>query len=260
MIAAVDVFLVTLILRLMDEIKDIDIDRELFPDRPVPSGRVQPSDIRIWLTVVIAGYIIINAAVPSILVPAMIVLGYSLLMFFHFFAKRRLRKSLLLSLASHNPVVALMLTHLTWAFAVSHGTGMGSPMIRTAILSGIMYWCVLASWEVSRKIRAAEDETAYVTYSRVLGIRGAVLAAATLQTIAFGTGLCLAITASVGPLYYVLVSAGYALVLASHVKFTAKPSSHTNGLRRAAEVYAAMIFLAGLLDYGVGLLPEVGHA
>ena len=43
--AAGAVFTLALVLRLMDELKDRDVDRELFPSRPVPSGRVRVSDI-----------------------------------------------------------------------------------------------------------------------------------------------------------------------------------------------------------------------
>ena len=46
-----NIFLIAFILRLMDELKDDDIDRELFPHRPLPSGRVTKRDIIISLTV-----------------------------------------------------------------------------------------------------------------------------------------------------------------------------------------------------------------
>jgi 4-hydroxybenzoate polyprenyltransferase len=259
-IAVFDVFLVTLMLRLMDELKDLDIDRALFSQRPVPSGRVLPSDIRTSLGAVITVYIVINMAVPSILTSALILLGYSLLMFAHFFSRDKLRKSLILSLVSHNPVVGLMLMHLAWGFVVTRGPDSGLSIIREIIPGGIMYWCVLASWELSRKIRSAEEETAYVTYSKVLGTHGAVLITATLQTIAFGIGLYLADTVSASPLYYVLLSAGYILILATHIRFLVSRSPRTNRLRQATEVYAGVIFLAQLAEYCARLLLEVSHA
>lgn len=36
-----NIFLIAFILRLMDELKDDEIDKELFPHRPLPSGRVK---------------------------------------------------------------------------------------------------------------------------------------------------------------------------------------------------------------------------
>ena len=47
-IGAASLFALMVILRLMDELKDEDIDRRLFPDRPLPSGRVLRTDIHLY--------------------------------------------------------------------------------------------------------------------------------------------------------------------------------------------------------------------
>ena len=59
-------FAVPLMLRLMDELKDADIDRELFPDRPLPSGRVLESDIKRSLAAVAAALILAGLETASI--------------------------------------------------------------------------------------------------------------------------------------------------------------------------------------------------
>lgn len=79
------VFALMLILRLMDELKDREIDCELFSDRPLPSGKVLESDISFSLIGVTALYLFANVWIGAALWMALFVLGYSLLMFKYFF-------------------------------------------------------------------------------------------------------------------------------------------------------------------------------
>jgi 4-hydroxybenzoate polyprenyltransferase len=258
-IAAVDVFLVTLMLRLMDELKDIDIDRALFPHRPVPSGRVLPRDIVITLTIVLKIYASINLAVPALALPALALLAYCLFMFAHFFTRRIHRSSLLLSLLTHNPVVALLVTLLVWGFVSSNGSAFDAPLAHVAVLGGVMYWSVMASWEISRKIRSPEEETAYVTYSRIFGYRAAVAITFALQTTAFCIGSFLAVEHSFSVVYYPVLSLGFGFTLMAQVRFLVSPSRRTNRLRSATEFYAMLVFVAHLAEYGVRLAQEAGH-
>jgi hypothetical protein len=48
-VSILSMFLVTLILRLSDEIKDKEVDRVIFPERCLPSGKVKYSDIYVAL-------------------------------------------------------------------------------------------------------------------------------------------------------------------------------------------------------------------
>lgn len=106
------VFSLLLMLRLMDELKDKEIDRALFPHRPLPSGQVLEADIRLALGAVIALYLAVNLLISGALWSALGVLGYALLMFRYFGIPRVLRKYLLLNLATHNPIVPIILLHL----------------------------------------------------------------------------------------------------------------------------------------------------
>ena len=110
-----------LILRLMDELKDRETDRELFSDRPVPSGRVLESDIRASLVTVIVLFIGANLWAGAALWTAVCVLGYALLMFRYFFVPRILRKYLLLNLATHNPVIPILLLYVVVLFSTEQG-------------------------------------------------------------------------------------------------------------------------------------------
>ena len=94
---------VPLMLRLMDELKDKDIDTVLFAERPLPSGRVTERDIRVSLAVTILAFIGSNAIHPLTLFAAAVISAYALLMFRRFFAERAHRDSLPLTLATHKP-------------------------------------------------------------------------------------------------------------------------------------------------------------
>ena len=104
-----------------DELKDKDIDRAMFRDRPLPSGRVRESDIIISLTAAIALYLVANLWAGSAFWVALFVLGYALLMFCHFFMPGVLRDSLLLTLATHNPLFPILVLYGFSMFATQNG-------------------------------------------------------------------------------------------------------------------------------------------
>ena len=70
-------FAVPLMLRLMDELKDQHIDAELFAGRPLPSGRVRASDIKITLAATMLLFVIANAFHVLTLLAALVITGYT---------------------------------------------------------------------------------------------------------------------------------------------------------------------------------------
>jgi hypothetical protein len=241
-----------LMLRLMDDLKDRDIDPALFPERPLPSGRVGVSDIRAALAVVVILFLVPHAWTRWGLVTAFLVLGYALLMFRHFFARDRLRRSLPLTLATHNPVIAVLLVHLTVLFACEQGLGFGSLRLGPIVVLIVMSWSVSFAWEIARKIRSAAEENAYVTYSRILGRCGAVLLAGGAQTVGLGAASVLTLAVPLSAGFLLTALAGYAAALAVHVGFLAAPSPLTSRrLKPAAEACVLASFLAGIVDHGL---------
>ena len=94
------------------------------------------------------------------------------------------------------------------------------------------------------QIRSTEEENEYVTYSRLLGPRGAVLLAASAQTAAFLCGLSLYLTTGLSALLPVVAGTGLAATLAFHVRFVLRPSPRTSKLGRPAEYYMVCTLLA----------------
>jgi 4-hydroxybenzoate polyprenyltransferase len=174
------VFTFLLTLRLMDELKDVEVDRALLPGRPLPSGRVLESDLAGGLAVSASLFVGLHVTSGPALATAVIALGYAALMFRWFFVADRMRRSLPLTLATHTPVIPLLLLHLVAVFAATRGLSirdLRGPAVLALVLAG---WAGFFAWEIARKIRAPEEETAYVTYSRLLGPRGAVALAVSM--------------------------------------------------------------------------------
>ncbi|MDJ0951595.1 MAG: hypothetical protein QNJ94_22005 [Alphaproteobacteria bacterium] len=248
------VFSLFLMLRLMDEIKDTDIDRALFPERPLPSGRVRLSDIRISLVAAIGLFLLANLFAGWAFWSALIVLGYALLMFRLFFIPDLLRKSLLLALVTHTPVIPLMLLHGFAIFAAEQDRSLADLAWSYVLPYTAMIWSLQVSWEVSRKIRAQDQETRYVTYSKLLGPVGATLLAAGVQAIPVGVCLFLSARLSLSWTYAAICAAGYALVLWANGRFLRRPGAATSNLRPFAEAYSVIILCAQIVAFG-GRVP-----
>ena len=246
LLGAGSAFATMLILRLMDELKDRDVDRRLFASRPLPSGRVRESDIRGALFLVIGLFVAAHIGQGLALGTALGVLAYAALMFRWFFVPDVMRPRLLLTLATHNPVIPVLLIHLVVIAARARGRGLGDLDPGAVVPLLAIYWAPVFAWEIARKIRARGDEDDYVTYSRLIGPAGAVVLAAAAQTLAFG--LCLGVGRGHGlhPAWTACAVVGWAIAQTAHVRFLLRPDSVSSRLRPFAELFLLAILLGGL--------------
>ncbi len=169
-VGAWTVFAFLLLLRIADDFKDAEVDRRLFPTRPLPSGRVTAADLR-WLMV---GLIVVttalNVAFMNNLPFFALLFAYGTAMSLWFFARAKIQPNLLLALVTHNPVMMVMNVYIISFGVIKYGL---NPFTWTTfLLAWTMYFPGLI-WEVARKIRGPHAETEYVTYSRVWGHRKA---------------------------------------------------------------------------------------
>jgi 4-hydroxybenzoate polyprenyltransferase len=256
LVGALSVFLLLLTLRLMDELKDLQIDLQLFRDRPLPSGQVRRSDIRIALASAATAFLAINLLVGSAFWSSVLVMGYAFLMFRYFFIPEMLRRNLLLNLATHNPVVPLMLGYLVAVLAAERGIAIPASALPNVLLLVLGYWGMMFAWEIARKIRSEEEENEYVTYSRLLGRRGAVAVAAGAQAVTVIACLHLSQALSLSVVFPVLVLAGYGIVLFGHIRFLVRPSPRTSRLRPLAEAFILSVFAAVGVEYLITLMAR----
>lgn len=155
-------------LRIADDFKDYELDCRLFKERPLPSGRVTKKDLKIFVSILIAFTIIINAIFMNNFLFCVILYTYGSLMAVWFFQKHKIAKSLPLALVTHNPVQMIMNIYILSFTIIKYDI----PVFDlTNILAIFTLYFPALIWEVTRKIRAPKDETEYVTYSKLFGYK-----------------------------------------------------------------------------------------
>ena len=249
LIGIINVFTILLILRLMDELKDKDLDAALFSERPLPSGRVRESDIIFSLIALIVLFITINVFSWATLLAALMVLCYTLLMFRYFFIPKILRKYLLLNLATHNPIIPIIIIFLWIMFGAQNDLPLSSLLNQYSILLVVWFWSLLFSWEITRKIKSPEEENEYVTYSQIFGYIGAVIIAAVVQTLTFIISIYFFLIFNLSWFYLLTVTFAYIIVISAQVRFIHIPNPSTSKLKYFTEAYILTLFLAVIIDY-----------
>lgn len=247
--AAWNIFAIHLTLRLMDELKDEDIDRSLFPERPLPSGRVLASDIRISMVAVMLLYAVSNLRSVLSEGSALFVLGYAFLMYKRFFAPKLLSRSLLVTLFTHTPIVPLIWIQAFITVARICRVPLSSMAWEPVALFVAMSWFAMLAWELSRKIRSVEEENEYVTYSQVLGRAGAVAVVWTVQTLSLLIALYLYFTFDLGFPYLVMIGGGWAVSCWGYARFLLHPSRRTSKLRPFGTLFVFSMLLAQVYGF-----------
>lgn len=169
-IGSLTIFLFLLFLRIADDFKDRETDKNIFPDRAFPSGKVQANDLIILLTFAIIVMVITNIFFMNNRLYFSILLGYGTLMSVWFFKKKTIQKSLPLALVTHNPIQLFLNLYIITFTCIKYGLNVFT--INNMFILFTLYWPGLI-WEISRKIRAPKEETEYTTYSKLFGFKKA---------------------------------------------------------------------------------------
>lgn len=165
------IFCFLLILRIADDFKDYETDKRLFPERPLPSGRVQKRDLKILVTVLIVITCILNFIFMNNILFFLFLYTYGFLMSVWFFKKHKIQNSLPLALVTHNPVQLIMNIYIISFTCIKYDL---YPFTLTSFLVAFTLYFPALIWEISRKIRAPKDETEYTTYSKLFGYKKSV--------------------------------------------------------------------------------------
>ncbi len=248
LLGTLSVFLFLLILRLMDELKDIEIDMKLFQDRPLPSGLVRESDIRAALWGAAGLFLLINLSMPAAFPFAVMIFVYALLMFAWFFQPAALRPNLWLTLITHNPVVALMFVYLAAVVADEQSLELSDLKAGAVSVAVLLYWFLGLAWEISRKIRQKHEENSYVTYSKLLGRRGALAIAVGAQTVAVSLAVGLFLTYGKSVISPALVIAAYSGAIANAVWHWRSTHARTTSLKAWSEILMFSTCAAAVLE------------
>jgi len=166
LIGMLTVFLILLGLRIIDEFKDAKTDMVNFPNRPLPSGRVNRNDLIKLEAVVVAIILILNLGFMPNKISFIVMFFYACLMSVWFFAKKYIQPNLLLALITHNPIQLLIVFYIMSIAGSIYSFSIFNPNL---LLLALVFYFPGLTWEISRKIRAPKEENQYVTYSQIFG-------------------------------------------------------------------------------------------
>ena len=169
-VGAYTVFAFLFWLRVADDLKDYETDLRLFPDRPLPSGRVYKKDIVIICIIMELIAVVLNLIFMNNILFFCILYAYGYLMSKWFFKKKVIQPSLPLALVTHNPVQMFVNVYIISFTVIKYDL---EPVSLITIMTLWTLYFPALIWEVSRKIRAPKDETEYVTYSKLFGYKKA---------------------------------------------------------------------------------------
>lgn len=160
-----------LMLRIADDFKDYELDCRLFPNRPLPSGKVKKSDLKIFVTLLVIITFILNIFFMNNIFFFLFLYIYGGLMSVWFFNKAKIQPNLMLALVTHNPVQMIMNIYIISFTCIKYNL---EPFTYISVFTAFTLYFPALIWEISRKIRAPKDETEYVTYSKLFGYKKSV--------------------------------------------------------------------------------------
>lgn len=167
-VGAYTVFAFLLWLRVADDLKDYETDMRLFPDRPLPSGRVYKKDIVIICIIMELIAVVLNLIFMNNILFFCILYAYGYLMSKWFFKKKVIQPSLPLALVTHNPVQMFVNVYIISFTVIKYDL---EPVSLITIMTLWTLYFPALIWEVSRKIKAPKDENDYTTYSKLFGYK-----------------------------------------------------------------------------------------
>lgn len=237
----VSAFCMMLLLRTFDELKDVEIDKVLFPERALPRGDVKVSDVRILSIASFSVLLLVNLLLaPQTWLPFFIMIVYALLTFKWFFAEKIHRENLFLTMLTHQPL-PLFINYYLIHTALASGEARHSFTSDHVILL-LLFSLPVTAWEVARKIRGIGKETDYVTFSRIFGPRRAALIP--FIFLMFSGVFCLYAGWKLGlqPLFFLVTSALLVYAAYFFVRFILQPTDRNNVLKNTALAFTTLLF------------------
>jgi len=249
----VSAFFVMLMMRTFDDLKDFDLDKDLFPWRATAKGDVKRNDIRIISFISFSILIIANVLFGmDTIVIFIIMMVYALLTFYWFFNEEIHRKNLFLTMADHQPL-PYMINFFLIHTALASGDLYDPFTLNQGILL-LIFSLPVTAWEVSRKIRSADKETHYETFSLVIGLKPATWVALICLLLAGGLTVYIGNVLDLAMSFYLICSLLMLGVIFIYGRFLMNPTDKNNILTTVAMVFTSLLFF-NMLGHVI-----VGHA
>lgn len=235
-------------LRVLDEHKDYDDDCRHYPHRVLQRGLVTLRDLRIlgWCAVLV-GFVLSFLRGPGALVSYGVTIAFSLLMLKEFFVRDWLRRHFLVYATSHMLIMPLFAL-VVWSFATGKHLWEAPGWFWLYAFVGFF---VAFNWEISRKIRAPEQEIEGVdSYTKIFGTYGAAWAVLAVRVIDTGMVALVGRHLGVSIWFYGVIVALFVLCMVGFLQYRFRTGAKT---AKRMEVYAGMYIVAFDLTLAVEL-------
>lgn len=253
LLGAVTLFCFFFHLRVFDEHKDYAEDLVHYPHRVLQSGVVTLRDLKILGSVAIALELALSAfRGPGTGAAWLAAFGFSVLMLKEFFVRDWLQRHFLVYAVSHLLVMPL-LALLVFSFATGRGPWEAPPWFWLYAWVGFF---VTFNWEVSRKIRAPEDEIEGVeTYTRIFGTYGAAYLVLAIRVIDTALVALVGWHLGLAPWFYAALVLLFLVCLVGFFQYRFETNRKT---AKRMEVYAGMYIIAFDVILAVAIAQKWG--
>lgn len=253
LLGAVTLFCVFFHLRVFDEHKDFEDDTRHYPERVLQSGIITLRDLKILGALAISTELLLSALGGSMsLVALLLTLGFSVLMLKEFFARAWLKRHFLVYAISHMLIMPLMALTV-YSFATQRYPWQAPGWFWLYAFVGFF---VTFNWEVSRKIRAPEQEIDGVeSYTKIFGTYGAAWLVLAIRVVDTGLVALVGYHLGLSHWFYVALIALFAVCLLGFLQYRFNTNAKT---AKRMETYAGMYIIAFDLTLAVEIVRKFG--
>lgn len=230
------------LLRLFDEVKDHAEDIMYRKYLPVPRGLIHLSEIHLMIAAVITTQSIALIILKPTLIPLyLICLGYIFLMRVEFFVADWLRERQVWYILSHMliiPLVDILASAADWKLAGAIPPKGLTYFFIVSFLNGLVL-------EIGRKMRAAgKEEEGVVSYTKLWGLRGAVIVWITILTLTLWVAISAAIYAGHPNTILVGLAITFVLCTIPCILFLKKPNEkYAKWIEHASGIWTLAMYL-----------------
>lgn len=243
----VTAFFMMLMMRTFDDLKDFELDAQLFPHRSTARKLVLKRDIQaISLTSFITLVTVNLIWGQQTLSVFVLMMTYALLTFKWFFAEKFHREHIFFTMLDHQPlpyVINFFLIHTALTSGAQYESFQTIHFILLLIVS-----MPITAWEVSRKIRSADMETEYETFSMVIGRKPATIIPMLFFLVVGGLNMHVGSILHFSQWYFIIDLLIMALVLFFYLRFLIKPLKENNVLTSVSLFVTTTFFLNLLIN------------
>lgn len=232
--AVVSLFLYSILFRLHDELKDADFDRQFNPLRPLVTGVVKYSDIKILIIILFFVVAILNFDRGLVTSAFLLLIVFLTLSTRWFMFPEQVQKNFALLTITHQPILPLVYFYIYTVYLSETGQvadyGLVLPLFFLFSLPNV-------GWEIARKTRAPSDENGFPTYSAKWGVRKATVIPMFYILVSTLGLLAIGMVFKFSP-YFVLANLALGVgVMLVFLRFLLRPESGRNYLKPAIEFF-----------------------